>query len=318
MRRARRVKLNAILRQLRSENHNDVFDAASDISYRYDDAPTNPIIKILERSENPLNREYAAYSLISILLRLGSKISHKRKIGFYRDKYKNDFYRREIAKIIKAVIKTVQMDESPTVRAQALETIGSCWFAESENYPLRKRIEKCVVGALSDESHEVRFWACYAAGQLKMKTALGKLSEMVENDRSYLEFWWRVSEEAADAIEWINGRFTEARIPGGQFETINKENLIMAEQGKNNETTRDDVYNDSEKDTTATGRNLPNGDGTVSDEDVQAITGENDDRPTGQDHSTENYEKTMPTSGVGAVQNENDATSDVAHIKDEE
>lgn len=318
MRRARQVKLNEILRQLRSENRNDVFDAASNIAYRYDDAPPNAVIKILERSEKPLNREYAAYAMISVLLNLESKISKKRKSGFYHDKSQNDFYRSEIEKLIKVLIRTVQTDESPKVRAQTLETIGMSWTAQLKNYRLRNRIEKCVVDALSDEADEVRFWACYAAGQLKMKTALGKLSELVENDDSYLEFWWRVSEEAADAIEWINGRDTEARIPGGQSENTDKENLTMAEQGKNKETTRDDVYNDSEKDTTATGRNLPNGDGTVSDEDVQAITGENDDRPTGQDHSTENYENTMPTSGVGAVQNENDATSDVAHIEDEE
>lgn len=77
---------------------------------------------------------------------------------------------------------------------------------------------------------------------------------------------------------------------------------------------RDDVYNDDPKETTETGRDLPNGDGTVSDEDVQAITGENDDRPTGQDHSTEDHEKQAPTDGVGAVQSQNDAASDVAHI----
>lgn len=79
---------------------------------------------------------------------------------------------------------------------------------------------------------------------------------------------------------------------------------------------RDDVYNDDPKDTTETGRDLPNGDGLVSDEDVQAITGENDDRPTGQDHSTEDYEKTMPDEGVGAIQDESDTTGDVAHIEE--
>lgn len=68
------------------------------------------------------------------------------------------------------------------------------------------------------------------------------------------------------------------------------------------------------KDEELTGRDLPNADGTISDEDIQAITGENDDRPIGQDHSTENYSETMPDSGVGAIQNENDRTSDIARI----
>ncbi len=79
---------------------------------------------------------------------------------------------------------------------------------------------------------------------------------------------------------------------------------------------KDEVYNYGEKDTTATGTNLPDADGTVSDEDIQAITGENDDRPTGQDHSTENHERQAPTSGVGAIQDENDTTSDIARIED--
>jgi hypothetical protein len=70
------------------------------------------------------------------------------------------------------------------------------------------------------------------------------------------------------------------------------------------------------KDEELTGRDLPNADGAVSDEDVQAITGENDDRPTGQDHSTENYSETMPDSGVGGVQSENDRTSDIARINE--
>lgn len=71
------------------------------------------------------------------------------------------------------------------------------------------------------------------------------------------------------------------------------------------------------KDTIETGRNLPDGDGTVSDEDVNAIDdGCGKSAPTGQDHSTEDHEKTMPDSGVGAVQDNSDTTSDVARIDD--
>ena len=72
------------------------------------------------------------------------------------------------------------------------------------------------------------------------------------------------------------------------------------------------VDEDEEK----TGKYTP-GEGLVSDEDMDAITG--DDRkgkPTGQDHSTENYEETEPDSGVGAVQDYSDTSSDIARIKD--
>lgn len=81
---------------------------------------------------------------------------------------------------------------------------------------------------------------------------------------------------------------------------------------------KDDVFNDSAKDTTATGRDIPGGDGTVSDEDVNAIDGDKGDKPIGQDHSLENYEDSMPTSGVGAFQSGSDTTSDVARIADDE
>ena len=68
------------------------------------------------------------------------------------------------------------------------------------------------------------------------------------------------------------------------------------------------------KDEELTGSDIPGGDGTVSDEQMRAISGENDDRPTGQDHSTENHAQTMPEEGVGAIQNDNDSSSDAARI----
>ena len=69
------------------------------------------------------------------------------------------------------------------------------------------------------------------------------------------------------------------------------------------------------KDQELTGRDLPNADGFVSDEDVNAI----DDRgkgKTGQDHSLDDDEGRMPDHGVGAVQDSSDTTSDTAHIVD--
>jgi hypothetical protein len=66
------------------------------------------------------------------------------------------------------------------------------------------------------------------------------------------------------------------------------------------------------------GRDIPGGTGMVSDEDVHSIdTSINEDQgEPGRDHSTENYEKSMPTSGVGAIQDNSDTTSDVTRIND--
>jgi hypothetical protein len=72
-----------------------------------------------------------------------------------------------------------------------------------------------------------------------------------------------------------------------------------------------------EREDEQTGSDIPGGDGTVSDEDVNAIDdGCGKSAPTGQDHSTEDRENQIPDSGVGAVQNANDTTSDVARIDD--
>jgi hypothetical protein len=66
------------------------------------------------------------------------------------------------------------------------------------------------------------------------------------------------------------------------------------------------------------GRDIPGGDGGVADEDVNAVANAQKmpKGKTGQDHSTEDYEKTMPDSGVGAVQDNSDTTSDIARIED--
>lgn len=57
-----------------------------------------------------------------------------------------------------------------------------------------------------------------------------------------------------------------------------------------------------DRDDNQTGSDLPSGDGGVGDEQVNAIGRDDSDRPTGQDHSTEDHERESPTDGVGAVQ----------------
>ncbi len=81
---------------------------------------------------------------------------------------------------------------------------------------------------------------------------------------------------------------------------------------------KSDVFNNGAKNTTATGSDIPGGDGTVSDEEMHAIGNKGDDnKPIGQDHSLENYEDSEPTSGVGAFQDSSTIRNDVAHIVDD-
>ena len=79
----------------------------------------------------------------------------------------------------------------------------------------------------------------------------------------------------------------------------------------------DGVYNDDPKNTTDTGSDIPGGDGTISDEDMHSIGGGKSGKG-GQDHSLENYEDSEPTSGIGAIQDYSDRSSEIAHIEDDE
>ena len=81
---------------------------------------------------------------------------------------------------------------------------------------------------------------------------------------------------------------------------------------------KNDTYRTDEKETTETGSNIPGGDGTVSDEDVNKIDDNRSGKPIGQDHSLENYEDSEPTSGVGAIQNSSDTSTDIYHAGDDE
>jgi len=80
---------------------------------------------------------------------------------------------------------------------------------------------------------------------------------------------------------------------------------------------KNDTYRTDEKSTIETGSDIPGGDGTISDEDMNQISGGRKRQKTGQDHSTENRENMMPRSGVGAIQDSSDTTSDIAHIEGE-
>jgi hypothetical protein len=70
------------------------------------------------------------------------------------------------------------------------------------------------------------------------------------------------------------------------------------------------------KDESATGRDIPGGDGTVGDEQVDAIGGRHINRTTGQDHSTDHPETSDPDHGVGEFQDRENIESDIARIRD--
>lgn len=181
------------LADLRHGDVGDAFEAAKELSSR-SRPPIDEIITILNEAQDAHNREAAAYALSWVFPRKNQK---------------------PLEVLLAAFDK---VGESPGVRAQALEGFGL--RGPTKRNRLWSRVEAAILRGLADESTEVRFWACYAAGTLQVKSALPKLQDLADTDSEICPNWWRVSEEAADAIEWIHGRETASRLPiSGRSET---------------------------------------------------------------------------------------------------
>ena len=175
------------LTDLRQGEISDAFEAAKELS-SLKRPPVDEIISVLNEAQNAHNREAAAYALSWVL---GSRRNQKP---------------------LQVLLATFdKVEESPSVRAQALEGFGL--QRPTKRNRLWSRIESAILRGLADKSTEVRFWACYAAGTLQVKSALPKLQNLADTDSELCPNWWRVSEEAADAIEWIHGRETASRLP---------------------------------------------------------------------------------------------------------
>ena len=156
--------------------------------------PIKQIINILSSNTDVQIREAVAY----ILSFWVPKSNSKRNYG-----------RESLEALLRIFNKPGEANE---IRAQALE--GFNLHEIPKRSRLWRRIERATLVGLNDESQEVRFWACYAAGQLEMKNALPHLRQLAENDKALARMWY-VAEEASDAIKWIHKLPTKHRKPIG-------------------------------------------------------------------------------------------------------
>lgn len=179
-----------LLSDLRDGDSGKAFDAGKTL-LRMSPMPIKEVIEILRQSEGVHNRAEAAYAL-----------------SWMCGEYPKSYTRLAATALLAAFNNPA---EDTPVRAQALE--GFALQTPRKGTKLWYEVEAAVLSALSEESVEVRFWACYAAGSIKLKSALPRLKELAEQDTRIYRGWWRVSEEAEDAIDWIHGRETEDRIP---------------------------------------------------------------------------------------------------------
>lgn len=153
--------------------------AAASLSSIMTQRHLGPLLSILETSFDPVQRESVVYAL-----------------SFQSDS--------EITPQVIRVLTDVatHQGEAPSVRAQALEGLGNQLSQELPN--LYQEAVNAILTALDDSEAVIRFWACFAAGCLKSKEALSKLQFLAQNDKTFVEGWWTVSQEAEDAIALIN------------------------------------------------------------------------------------------------------------------
>jgi hypothetical protein len=99
--------------------------------------------------------------------------------------------------------------EGALVRGQAIEGIGNT-LQGTRPGKLRQRAIPLLIGWLRDPAPAVRFWSIYAVGMLHVTEARPILEELARTDEAMFENWWRVRDEAADALaSWDRGEWPD-------------------------------------------------------------------------------------------------------------
>jgi HEAT repeat protein len=116
------------------------------------------------------------------------------------------------AKLISAAFISRLSDpsEAPAVRGQAAEGLGNMHGCGDRRRRAFRKAQQALLDALDDPAPDVRFWACFALGAMRARSALPALRRLAA-DTTLLPGWWTVGEEASDAIDWIEGRESPER-----------------------------------------------------------------------------------------------------------
>jgi HEAT repeat protein len=105
----------------------------------------------------------------------------------------------------------VDTARQPEVRGQVAEAFAQEFEFAEDTDPLRQAAELALIDLLDDESAIVRFWAAFGLGSLKARRALPLLRALTSDD-TFVPRWWTVGEEAADAVERVEGRVPPERV----------------------------------------------------------------------------------------------------------
>lgn len=112
----------------------------------------------------------------------------------------------EAARTLVALV--LDQDEDPKIRGQAAE--GLDHFGR-EGGPHRRLAIRTALRGLDDPSPVVRFWCAFALGAMRYTPAIPALRNLARRDKAVCPGWWRVCDEAADAIAVMEGRLPPER-----------------------------------------------------------------------------------------------------------
>lgn len=178
-----------LLKVLAGQRRDLWMQAATDLSLVANADHLKAMVSMLETSQDPQRRE-------AILYGLAFAFSAETAVE---------------AQVTNAFIHIAnQPHERPLVRAQAFEGIANhlgVTDADADLLPasIYDRAAEVTLKCLTDVEPEVRFWACFAAGQLRLHQAIPQLQQLAQHDPAIAQDFWSVSEEAEDAITLIQG-----------------------------------------------------------------------------------------------------------------
>ena len=89
------------------------------------------------------------------------------------------------------------------VRGQAAEGLACLGTYLRRNSQSFRQAETTLLSNLDSSSPIVRFWCCFALGQMRSKRAMSRLQSLRREDHEVCPGWWKVSEEASDALHSI-------------------------------------------------------------------------------------------------------------------
>jgi hypothetical protein len=101
-------------------------------------------------------------------------------------------------------------EEDEHIRGQAAE--GLDHFGR-EGAPHRRIAVRTALRGLDDPSPVVRFWCAFALGAMEYRPAIPALRRLASGDKAVCPGWWRVCDEASDAIDLMEGRDPPERTP---------------------------------------------------------------------------------------------------------